>query len=308
MKMKTSIRTAAYAALTTLSITAVTHAVAIYDSVGFETPASGFVPGSIDGQSGGSPSTLWGGSTLGTPPTATVQGAVFREGTQALELDRAGGDAFFGPLLPPTAITDPTGSQQLLDVRWSMTVDEPTSFDAEDNSAFFGASWRLRLDGATSTNRIVSFGVDTSLAEDGSGAGTGEVVFFFDNGVFGRFVDDMGDAVAVPLGTDQWFEFILRVDTSDPTNDSVTFLLGDGTGFEELTLDPSEVSSTDLLGGNVTSVDTGVVSTDNLFAPLSAEGTAYYDEFCLHIQAIPEPAGLAMFGLIATGLFRRRRA
>ncbi|MEM8874435.1 MAG: PEP-CTERM sorting domain-containing protein [Planctomycetota bacterium] len=284
---------AAAAAAVTLSIGSAASAQVIYDSEGFEAPD--FVFGNVVGQTGGSPDATWVESVAGVPPTAVVQGSVFREGSQALQLDRNGdGSGLFGPSGISVPITDPSNTQRFVGMTWDMTVE-----DVGDGltGPFFGASLAVSLGGAPTT---ISFGVDAS---DPFGSGTGEVGYFFAGGNFVAITGSDGLAIEVPLSDSDWFTYTIRIDADAGATGTVTFLLGDGVATPL-------ASGPVALPDELTLLTTGVVTTSDIIGGPDGDdqiGTAFYDAFSIEIEAIPEPTSMALLGTLGLGLIRRRR-
>src|SRR5688572_2040822 len=206
--------------------------------------------------------------------SAVVQTAVKQSGAQAVQFTRPAninGDTRYGVSKPLV----PTGSLDIVRVNFDMNVTQ-TSLPAVDFGPFFGVEGYDAFN--DEVKLIGSLGVDAS---------TGDIRY---QDGFDGFLVETG--VKAPFG--QWNRYTLEIDY----------------GIDEYRViyNGAEIASSTFVDPGITGfTDAPLAALAATFATLeTASGTAYFDNYSIEI--VPEPSALAVVGLGAVALLRRRRA
>jgi hypothetical protein len=206
--------------------------------------------------------------------TAVVQTAVRQSGTQAVQFTRpanVNGDTRYGVSRPLV----PTGALQIVRVNFDMNVTQ-TTLPTVPFGPFFGVEG---YDAFNDDPKLIgSVGVDAT---------TGDILY---QDGFDGFLVETG--VKAPFG--QWNRYTLEIDyQSDEYR-----VIYNGT----------EIASSTFVDPGITGfTDAPLAALAATFESLgTASGTAYFDNYSIEI--VPEPSALAVVGLGALGLLRRRRA
>lgn len=261
-------------AATTLTSVGFASATVIYDSEGFE--AATFSPGNLVPQDGWSSFGVLGGnnSDATVSTTAPVAG-----GTQAVELyrdpaDSAGNTGFF---------VDVTGSahERYVFIDFDMYVEDSGDQDPDPVDISYGPGFGVEIY-IPGYSRIASFGVDsadTAFYQATSGGGLSYT--------YPGLLLDVYQHWTVTL------DFVDEVYFVEVDGD----VIGTGLFLEDI----------DYAGGDRLS-DASIVLSPTDSSYFDVEGTAYLDNYIITDDtAIPEPGSLALLGLGAMLIARRRR-
>ena len=241
----------------------------IYNSNGFEFPP--FVAGlPLEGQDPANGPWL----TTATTSTSLVQTTVVESGTQAVRINRAGGDdARWGVVKP---LDNVAGT---ITIAWDQHTLQ-TVLPAGSFGPFFGVEAYDDLPSG-SVQRLGAAGID---------AATGELLYLDPNVGFAV----TGDVVA--FGT--WHQLAITLDYG--TQAYSVFL----DGVLKVTVGFENPGADDFTDAPLTTV---AAAGDP--ASLSANGTAFFDNYVITTPAltqVPEPATLSLLGIAAVALAARR--
>jgi len=255
----------------------------IYDSQGFELPV--FSTGPLYNGTVNPPVSQdnWV-SVPSDGGSATVEKTIY-EGQQGVQLTRTTKDQHFFPLHGAvTPATTGTVNNQVT-VRWDMYV--PTQTTNTNYGPFFGIE---AYDASSSpVPRVIGgFGVDGT---------TGEVLFEDPSASPRGALNTLANDMAVSFNAWHSYEMVLDFATRKVLGYIDGTLVNTANGFVD---DPgvpiSQFSDADL------------VALAAQLEPPTQIGSAYFDNYSVSINAVPEPAALSLIGLTGGLLLARRRS
>ena len=254
------------------AVPAVSSAVVVYDSGGFEPPrfvAGGELQGQDAPPAGQGPWVKDSGTS-----TAVVQNTNPSGGVQSVQVTRVASPTGDTRWAVEKTIT-PTASQNLIDIDVDMRVNQ-AAFGGNFGPAFGIEAY----DAATTPNALKLIG---SLTVD---ATTGDVLY---QTAGDGFLQDTGTVVS--RGT--YHHYKLRLDFNSKTYQAF--------------VDNVLVRTEPFVDSTAATFTDAPISTFAVTAQseATATGSAFFDNYTL--QQIPEPAGVAMLGVGLAGLMSRRR-
>lgn len=270
------------------------HAGVLYDSGGFEAPrfSPAFVNpldltvvGNLRGQdaavdvwreSSTDPAALTptgGGAATGTAVIETPTAPTGGSGLQDVKVTRTTFDNRFAPIVTYTQ----NATNPIVKIDWSMNVSA-SGGDPNKFGPFFGIE---AYD--TSTRRIGGLGVDSTTGELlYEGAGQFNITPADDTVTFGQYNN---------------FEMLLDYSVTGPTAHTYSISLNGNT----------LVSGISFLTAGVTGLsDADISALPADAAAFNNSGTAFFDNYIITSE-LPEPTAIALLGLGAAALIRRKR-
>ena len=257
-----------------LVVASVSNAETLPINTGFE-PSEGFALGTLQGQNG------WQ-YTGGTINTAVVENSTVSSGTQAVKVTRGGAlDTRWA--IPLSPIVTPTSSQQIV-ITWDMNV----SASGLSSTGSFGPYFDVEAYGTSgsNTNLFGSLGVDAYTRQ----------ILYQQSGT-GFLIASGGT-----LGTG-WNNFREVLNFGNKTSGAAYI-----NSVQIVAPQPFVDPAADLV--SFTDADISALAAAGDAASLSATGSAYYDNFNVHVESIPTPEPSAIVlgtvGLACLGAWRIR--